>query len=91
MRGYKGRYVFQNTYQEGLMDVFRKLGKDKDLVILSGDNDGEKKSVGNDPKCPTLLNKTDDKLVHQVITKSKAKSNDGWGRLIDAGALAWVM
>lgn len=40
---YKGSYVFNNQYREGLEALFGSLSKRYDLVILSGDNDGERK------------------------------------------------
>lgn len=42
---YKGCYVFKNAYREGLSDLFSALGKDKKLLILSGDNAGEKETL----------------------------------------------
>ncbi|MBL4939852.1 MAG: heavy metal translocating P-type ATPase metal-binding domain-containing protein [Lutibacter sp.] len=39
----KGSYIFKNTYREGTKEVFEDLSKKYNLVILSGDNDGEKK------------------------------------------------
>ncbi len=39
---YKGSYIFKNSYREGTKDVFEALSKKYKLVILSGDNDGEK-------------------------------------------------
>jgi Cu+-exporting ATPase len=39
---FKGSYIFKNTYREGTKHVFETLSKNYKLVILSGDNDGEK-------------------------------------------------
>jgi len=39
----KGSYIFKNNYREGTKQVFENLSKKYNLVILSGDNDGEKK------------------------------------------------
>lgn len=39
---FKGSYIFKNSYREGTKDVFEALSKKYKLVILSGDNDGEK-------------------------------------------------
>ena len=39
----KGSYIFKNSYREGMKQVFENLSKKYNLVILSGDNDGEKK------------------------------------------------
>ena len=38
----KGCYIFKNNYREGTKEVFENLSKKYNLVILSGDNDGEK-------------------------------------------------
>jgi len=42
---YRGRYVFKSTYRDGLASLFKKLIKDFSLVILSGDNSGEKNKL----------------------------------------------
>jgi Cu+-exporting ATPase len=39
----KGSYVFKNSYRKGIKQVFDNLSKKYNLVILSGDNEGEKK------------------------------------------------
>jgi Cu+-exporting ATPase len=44
---FKGSYIFKNTYREGTKHVFETLSKKYKLVILSGDNDGEKKYLEN--------------------------------------------
>jgi len=38
----KGSYIFKNSYRKGTKKVFETLSSNYDLVILSGDNDGEK-------------------------------------------------
>lgn len=38
----KGSFIFKNSYREGMKSVFDSLSKIYNLVILSGDNDGEK-------------------------------------------------
>jgi Cu+-exporting ATPase len=38
---YKGKFVFKNIYREGLIPLFKKLSSNYNLVILSGDNEGE--------------------------------------------------
>lgn len=38
----KGCFLFQNTYRKGMKQVFKLFSKKYNLVILSGDNDGEK-------------------------------------------------
>jgi Cu+-exporting ATPase len=39
---FKGSYIFKNSYREGTKEVFEALANKYKLVILSGDNDGEK-------------------------------------------------
>lgn len=39
---YRGRFVFQSKYRIGLTQLFKRLAKKFSLVILSGDNDGER-------------------------------------------------
>ena len=39
---YFGYFVFNNSYREGMKRIFSNLCKDYKLVILSGDNEGEK-------------------------------------------------
>lgn len=40
---FKGSYVFKNSYREGTKQIFETLSSNYKLVILSGDNDGEKR------------------------------------------------
>ncbi|MBT8319390.1 MAG: HAD-IC family P-type ATPase, partial [Gramella sp.] len=42
---YKGYFSFHNTYREGLSELFQKLAIGKELIILSGDNDGERERL----------------------------------------------
>ena len=42
---YKGKFVFKNNYREGLVPLFKNLSSQYNLVILSGDNAGEKESL----------------------------------------------
>ena len=39
---YKGYYVFCNQYRDSIKDVFNQLAKHYKLIVLSGDNEGEK-------------------------------------------------
>ncbi|MEZ4779071.1 MAG: heavy metal translocating P-type ATPase metal-binding domain-containing protein [Flavobacteriaceae bacterium] len=89
---FKGRYVFQNTYREGLLEVFQKIGKNKEIAILSGDNDGERGRLQMIlPSGATLLfeQKPDDKLhfIKSLQQQGKKVMMIGDG-LNDAGALA---
>ena len=38
----KGKFVFRNSYRDGVVKMFEVLSQHKNLVILSGDNEGEK-------------------------------------------------
>lgn len=40
-RNYLGKFIFDNQYRDGLEKLFFDLGKDYDLRLLSGDNEGE--------------------------------------------------
>ena len=42
---YKGCYIFHNDYREGIGELFQKLSSDKEVIVLSGDNDGEKPTL----------------------------------------------
>lgn len=39
---FKGSYIFKNSYREGTKHIFETLSANYKLIILSGDNDGEK-------------------------------------------------
>jgi len=39
--GYKGQFVLRNDYRDEIDYIFSNLGKDKELILLSGDNDSE--------------------------------------------------
>ncbi|XMO85580.1 heavy metal translocating P-type ATPase metal-binding domain-containing protein [Algibacter sp. AS12] len=89
---YKGKFTFYNKYRKGLSKLFKTLKKDFDLVILSGDNAGEKENLTKllPAKTKLLFNqKPDDKLEyikhHQNSGAKVLMIGDG---LNDAGALA---
>ncbi len=89
---YKGRYVFNNQYREGLSELFKDMATTMDLAVLSGDNEGEKESLeallpkltplyfNQKPQC-----KLDFVRALQEQGKSVLMVGDG---LNDAGALA---
>ena len=89
---YKGRYVFQNQYREGVSSVFRKMSETLSLAILSGDNEGEKERLEDLlPKLTPLYfnQKPETKLEFIKSLQEQGKKvlmvGDG---LNDAGALA---
>jgi Cu+-exporting ATPase len=89
---YKGKYTFYNSYRKGLSKLFNTLKKHYDLVILSGDNEGEFENLKKllPSKTKLIFNqKPDDKLdyikYHQTEGAKVLMVGDG---LNDAGALA---
>lgn len=89
---YKGSFVFHNDYREGMTDVITALQTNKRIIVLSGDNDGEKEYLKTMlPKKVKLLfnQKPDDKLEYIKKLQKKGRNvmmiGDG---LNDAGALA---
>ncbi|MEZ4796502.1 MAG: heavy metal translocating P-type ATPase metal-binding domain-containing protein [Flavobacteriaceae bacterium] len=89
---YKGKFTFYNSYRKGLSKLFNKLKKQYDLVILSGDNEGELENLKKILPTKTKLifnQKPDDKLeyikYHQSEGAKVLMVGDG---LNDAGALA---
>ena len=88
---YKGCYVFQNNYREGVHEIFQQLGCNMELIVLSGDNEGERERLEKLlPKGSKLLfnQRPDDKLQFikklQAAGRSVMMVGDG---LNDAGAL----
>ena len=89
---YKGKFTFYNSYRKGLSKLFNSLKNQYDLVILSGDNEGEKENLTKllPTKTKLLFNqKPEDKLdyikYHQSEGAVVLMIGDG---LNDAGALA---
>lgn len=89
---YKGKFTFNNSYRKGLSKLFNKLKRQFDLVILSGDNEGELENLKKmlPSKTKMLFNqKPEDKLeyikYHQSEGAKVLMIGDG---LNDAGALA---
>jgi Cu+-exporting ATPase len=88
----KGSYIFKNSYREGTKHVFETLSNNYDLIILSGDNDGEKAFL--EKILPTKMKfyfnqKPNNKLefVKNIQQKGGKVMMIGDG-LNDAGALA---
>ncbi len=89
---YKGFYIFNNQYREGLADLFKKLAKNYELKVLSGDNDGERETLltllPNDTEL-IFNQKPEEKLkfIENLQQQGKNVMMIGDG-LNDAGALA---
>lgn len=88
---YKGCYIFNNEYRKGVSEIFEQLRTDKDVIVLSGDNEGERERLeALLPKGTKLYfnQKPDDKLNFIKTLQQKGKQvlmiGDG---LNDAGAL----
>ena len=89
---YKGSYIFNNQYREGLEHLFEKLSNTYKLVILSGDNEGDRKILEKmlPSKTTIVFNQTPEQKLQYIEQLQKQGKNvmmigDG---LNDAGALA---
>lgn len=89
---YMGCYVFDNAYREGVESIFNELSKKYRMVVLSGDNEGERHYLSRIlPHGTSLIfnQKPEDKLRYIKSLQEEGANvmmiGDG---LNDAGALA---
>ncbi len=89
---YKGKFTFYNSYRKGVSKLFNQLKQQFDLVILSGDNEGERENLKKllPTKTKLIFNQTPEEKLdfikyHQSEGAKVLMIGDG---LNDAGALA---
>lgn len=88
---YKGCFSIKNRYREGVIRMIQRLKERYSIVVLSGDNDGERQSLieklGEEPTY-LFYQKPEDKLnyIYSLQQKGKRVMMIGDG-LNDAGAL----
>lgn len=89
---YVGKFLFRHQYREGLSALFESLKKNYNLIVLSGDNDGEREVLQRflPPGTELVFNrKPEEKLEFIKNLQHQGKNvmmvGDG---LNDAGALA---
>jgi Cu+-exporting ATPase len=86
----KGKFVFSNIYRDGLNNITQKLNNKLDLVVLTGDNESERKNLINLLGNAELRfnQKPEDKrnYILELINRKKNVLMIGDG-LNDAGAL----
>lgn len=88
---YKGFYSFKNHYRSGLKELMQELGNHQKIIVLSGDNDGERENLETLLPAGTAMyfnQKPENKLdfIKQLQEERKNVMMVGDG-LNDAGAL----
>ncbi|UUC44293.1 heavy metal translocating P-type ATPase [Flavobacterium cerinum] len=88
---YKGKFSFDNQYRDGLQQLFKRLGRNYKLTVLSGDNEGEKENLTKllPPGTTLVFNQKPEQKLTYIRTLQEQGNNvmmigDG---LNDAGAL----
>ena len=89
---YKGCYIFLNQYRQGMEQVFSSLADNFNIVVLSGDNDGEKSYLSGVLPLNTefVFNQKPLDKLHYIkkLQNNKRKVMMVGDGLNDAGALA---